>query len=928
MKLQKLTIHNIASIKDATIDFEAQPLSDSEVFLISGETGSGKSTILDAICLALFADTPRLDGTEMQGKTTVGNQEITLSDPRQLLRRDAVEASVSLTFTGNDNKHYLAEWKVERAYKKVDGNLKGKDWKLTDLDDDHLYDKDDEIRTQMTEAVGLAFDQFCRTTMLAQGEFTRFLNCKDNEKAAILEKITGTDTYAKVGKKIFEITADKKRKFDDVNLLLGGISNLNDTQLKAKNDELSDLDTQLGEINEAYNADKAKLDWINDENRLQQAVSETAQTHNEAKKEVESDEYKASDQMVKQWNATIEARGWMVAKENAEQRKKTQQEALDELADVYATIIGGYQYAMQAKQNKEEEIKEPNTYLESEKDRATVYENAQTIVGKLEIIADGRKLIDDEAAIIKECDKDLGEYGSQIDGAKTRRDTCKEMLDAQKDTIDKFAKAMRLKLQVGDTCPVCGQTIAAELPHEEALEELVKGLKEKYEEAEKEYEAINEKVNTANRDKQTAEKLVETKKSEVEGAEKVVESYISGVWPIDWKEKPKEFSDDLKRKAKKYSDNVEQKRKLKESLEKLTNDCKDVEQVIGEILQLMPAWKEKQPAEVKELPNLLWEANNVRSKTSTACELLKQAKQAIADNSQPLEDFLKEHNEISLEMLKTLNGHSQQAIAALQSTLKQKNDKVLTTKTLMGRANEDHEAHLAKKPELTDDDTEEALKARLKDNETKKSELNQQVGSIQKELEDDQKNRKKIGDLTKEAERYEAEYKRWSSLNELLGDATGSKFRRIAQSYVLGSLIHSANSYMKTLTDRYTLKVEPGTFVISIEDAYQGFASRAASTISGGESFIVSLALALALSDIGEKLKVDTLFIDEGFGTLSGEPLQNAINTLRSLHSSTGRQVGIISHVKDLREKIPVKIMVEREGHSSSSTVTVVPEMS
>ena len=76
---------------------------------------------------------------------------------------------------------------------------------------------------------------------------------------------------------------------------------------------------------------------------------------------------------------------------------------------------------------------------------------------------------------------------------------------------------------------------------------------------------------------------------------------------------------------------------------------------------------------------------------------------------------------------------------------------------------------------------------------------------------------------------------------------------------------------------------------------------------------------------IGDQLAVDTLFIDEGFGTLSGEPLQNAINTLRSLHSSMGRQVGIISHVKDLREKIPVKIMVDREGHSSFSTVKVVP---
>ena len=126
-----------------------------------------------------------------------------------------------------------------------------------------------------------------------------------------------------------------------------------------------------------------------------------------------------------------------------------------------------------------------------------------------------------------------------------------------------------------------------------------------------------------------------------------------------------------------------------------------------------------------------------------------------------------------------------------------------------------------------------------------------------------------------EKEILRADHEKWNRLNMLIGDATGKKFRQIAQSYILSNLIASANSYMKTLTDRYTLKVTPGTFVIMIEDAYQGYASRAASTISGGESFLVSLSLALALSDIGQKLAVDILFIDEGFGTLSGEPLQN-----------------------------------------------------
>ena len=165
---------------------------------------------------------------------------------------------------------------------------------------------------------------------------------------------------------------------------------------------------------------------------------------------------------------------------------------------------------------------------------------------------------------------------------------------------------------------------------------------------------------------------------------------------------------------------------------------------------------------------------------------------------------------------------------------------------------------------------------------------------------------------------------KWEKLNNLIGCAEGKKFRKIAQSYVLANLIHSANSYMRTLTDRYTLKVTPGTFIINIEDAYQGYVSRSAATISGGESFLVSLSLALALSDLGENLKVDTLFIDEGFGTLSGEPLQKSIATLRTLHSKSGRHVDIISHIEELQDRIPVQIKVHQEGHNSSSTVTVI----
>lgn len=164
-----------------------------------------------------------------------------------------------------------------------------------------------------------------------------------------------------------------------------------------------------------------------------------------------------------------------------------------------------------------------------------------------------------------------------------------------------------------------------------------------------------------------------------------------------------------------------------------------------------------------------------------------------------------------------------------------------------------------------------------------------------------------------------ADYSRWEQLCRYLGDAEGKKFRRVAQSHLLECLINGANNYLKRLNDRYELDVYPGTFTIMVTDSYQDYARRTANTISGGETFLVSLALALALSDIGEMRGCDTLFIDEGFGSLSGEPLDRAISTLKSLHHQVGRRIGIISHIASLREKIATQIIAERPTGRAAS---------
>ena len=220
MKIQKLIIHNIASIEDAEIDFEAKPLADSDVFLITGKTGAGKSTILDAICLALYNETPRMKSTNMQGETPDGKKSVKIDDPRQLMRRNTGEAWCKLSFIGNNDIVYEASWGVRRARKKASGILQNKEWQLTNLNTGKMLITDREIKAEIKNAIGLDFQQFCRTTLLAQGEFTRFLNSNDNEKAAILEMITGMNAYSKIGAKVYELTQQRKTTWEDAERIL------------------------------------------------------------------------------------------------------------------------------------------------------------------------------------------------------------------------------------------------------------------------------------------------------------------------------------------------------------------------------------------------------------------------------------------------------------------------------------------------------------------------------------------------------------------------------------------------------------------------------------------------------------------------------------------------------------------------------------
>ena len=438
MKLQKLTIHNIASIEDATIDFESKPLADSEVFLITGKTGSGKSTILDAICLALFADTPRLDGTQMEGNLKEENTKevdtkekqkvVTLKDPRQLMRKNTGEAFVSLSFIGSNKVHYEATWSVIRAWKKATGTLQPKKWRLKNIDLDYTYTNDKEINAEIITAIGLDFKQFCRTTLLAQGEFTRFLNSKDEEKAAILEKVTGMDIYTKVGKKIYEETQDKERLWKEAKGLVDSAQGLSETQITAKQTEMAEFEEQYNIVKKAGDEDKAKLDWIKTDTTLADAVTSASTAHKTAQDVVNAEEFKNKETLVNLWNATIDARNWLTIKNNAENSKTTQQRELIALESDYIDLLSGFGYAEQEKNNTKEEKNNIKTFIESEKEKATVYEQAQTIIGYMNAIIDGQNKIEKSKLDIEKENKSLLETlepasnKAQLEAGKAKKD--------------------------------------------------------------------------------------------------------------------------------------------------------------------------------------------------------------------------------------------------------------------------------------------------------------------------------------------------------------------------------------------------------------------------------------------------------------------------------------------------------------------------
>lgn len=231
---------------------------------------------------------------------------------------------------------------------------------------------------------------------------------------------------------------------------------------------------------------------------------------------------------------------------------------------------------------------------------------------------------------------------------------------------------------------------------------------------------------------------------------------------------------------------------------------------------------------------------------------------------------------------------------------------------------------LAEQNQAITAETSDELSEKIGMKEREISELEQKLGAIEERLRIDAKLRTEFAEMTKGIEIQRKEWNRWEKLNELIGSSNGDKFRKFAQGLTLVRLTDLANQHLKLLSDRYSLeKIKGKDLALQIIDSYLADERRAVESLSGGETFLVSLALALGLSDLASaKTQIDSLFIDEGFGTLDAETLEIAMSALDNIQA-TGKTIGIISHVETMKDRIATQIKVIKKGEGMSEIQVV-----
>ncbi len=480
---------------------------------------------------------------------------------------------------------------------------------------------------------------------------------------------------------------------------------------------------------------------------------------------------------------------------------------------------------------------------------------------------------------------------------------------------DQEIKSLSLQLEKADNLL---QNIQQLQKQKDQMQELGNEAQRAFIQAEKE---LNDRKNQI----QTGTSWIENEKNNIRTLHlRITEKMKWNDWNESWKQDPDSLIRKLKDETTGYRQAQEQ---LKAVTSRIELEQKELEAVLSAqetLLTLFPEWEsdekvipQRQDYLGKNWNRLCTQASGIRHQQHSNATERKKAENFLLD-------FYRLHPDLNEGRLRELASQSLQQMETLQNDLQKLRNTEIEKRTAMELAVRELEQHQKVRPDLEEADQPESLAERQQKLDQQIAAANQSVGLLQAQLEQDKKNAENMQKEQQQADLLYGEFVKWDRLCRLFGDEKGKNFRNIAQSFVLKELLNGANFYLRKLTNRYELTCQPGSLTILLHDLYQGGATRPACTLSGGESFLVSLSLALGLSSLNQQsLSVDILFIDEGFGTLSEDYLNVVMDTLERLHQMGGKKVGIISHVEGLRERIKTQIQVRRIDNSRSEILTV-----
>lgn len=273
MKILSIRIKNLASLADEHfIDFESAPLAHAGLIAIVGKTGAGKSTILDAMCLALFNRVPRLKDSDGKLKDVDGSELLTNS-PLTVLRRGTGHGFAELCFIAQDQKRYLARWEIKRARENPNGKLQSVQRHLKCLTDGVvLADKAKAVDEKVKQITQLSFEQFTRAVLLAQSEVTAFLKARDSERGELLEYLTNSSIFAKIGELAFRKTADIAKQRKQLEEFLGHIEILSDEEIAAFTEQYQQAQENYQQLEQQKHVLDKQQQWFERKAKLEQEV--------------------------------------------------------------------------------------------------------------------------------------------------------------------------------------------------------------------------------------------------------------------------------------------------------------------------------------------------------------------------------------------------------------------------------------------------------------------------------------------------------------------------------------------------------------------------------------------------------------------------------------------------------------------------------